>query len=1188
MAELVSAGTFVCAVMELAGYQAQSKYLDDFQDFFREGGAFIYTLAAVGAVASFLLFGSFRAARYLLVGPAIFWFLVGPRFTYDGVVWQIGGGTARGINQLRGEGQSLSDIRAVLERAGLAGDGFNGSVQVAKGFALFAKTINDITRGLVDLVLQQEEDGEYLRHLSRARAFEYAMAAVPQDPQLIEMLEGNVVVGCAELFQVTVALSTERLRPQSVRGSGPMMNAHIIAYYEGRIAALSTASFVTPNPAARNYMQAVWNLRADDPRLQRVSCGDMWRLTANRVEEHAARYVVEVLRLARGDAPPDRVAEIEETACQQLVAQFTSAAGNCRTTLQRLIAAYITKNAVRDRRSTARFLQRLLNERVMQAGMPSGAHVPLEAPPEGYRWGRQVSAPQLRTIGTLGQMLSNIGRHLVGDSTAAPVVGHFAEFELIRRPGARGDGAVATTRWTPVAATTTIGGPLDASLDELPRYNLKLLRQTLFSWSLHVPYWQGVILFFLASIYPFAALVVLIPGRATSFLNLPLAWLWIKSWDIGIASVMVFDRILWNIRPHVNVPASLVTGPLYNRNLYEVVAEAGRADQNWGLNMHYVVLALATLSIPAVTGYATLRARRAMLASFTDKIGVDAKLAGQMLANAYSIGVMQNRVQAMREFAALGARMMTMQGVGHDGSLTKGTGIEGNGRGTRAGFFAALAGMSKGIDKGAFSPNGVITGASQGAETAMRTMGTMVQLEHLHDRAHRLAFDPHFGRWSEIRMRMQAWAAAADKSEGFEIDDPGVSAHDELISLFSKKLETITDVAINRATGNHVFAGATAVTAHDSVQKALGNLFELMTPKADGDKEVSREELGKAIPALKGAVGWVFGDKVGEAFNKSSGDFLSEFLHLTPEATRRMYKETPFDFQPAVPLGADGKVLGEREKLFTFWTVESASPRPYSRFVISNHFQGPAPFFWQMGDARGPEQSASLSSKDFEGLQFGLQSYFKEELSARQSKKLTELQKSGVKDAKGRDALNSFLGVTESSEALVQYLRSRGEGYTLTHFGADKKAGELYESYKAESAAYWGMRKEAGGVRTQAEFLALAQQEWKLPDTPVKIDKGVPVETYVDQELKRALPAVQGVVKLVPSPLTDAEREGALKEIEKEAAPFISGQIYTRVAMRQFFDAQHRPTSINRTDSRGRPTGGFEGLGFHAPLGGAK
>ncbi len=73
MPDVGSAGTVIAAVMETAGYVAQANVIADFQGFFAGAGALFYIAAAIGGIISVMLFGSYRMAQHLLLGPALFW-----------------------------------------------------------------------------------------------------------------------------------------------------------------------------------------------------------------------------------------------------------------------------------------------------------------------------------------------------------------------------------------------------------------------------------------------------------------------------------------------------------------------------------------------------------------------------------------------------------------------------------------------------------------------------------------------------------------------------------------------------------------------------------------------------------------------------------------------------------------------------------------------------------------------------------------------------------------------------------------------------------------------------------------------------------------------------------------------------------------------------------------------------------
>src|SRR5690606_25641963 len=93
----------------------------------------------------------------------------------------------------------------------------------------------------------------------------------------------------------------------------------------------------------------------------------------------------------------------------------------------------------------------------------------------------------------------------------------------------------------------------------LPIYQMVKARQFLYSFALNLPYYQGLLLYILAIAYPFFALVVLIPGKAANFLFLPLAWLWVKSWDVGFAAIFVLERVMYNLLPNWSLSPGLRT-----------------------------------------------------------------------------------------------------------------------------------------------------------------------------------------------------------------------------------------------------------------------------------------------------------------------------------------------------------------------------------------------------------------------------------------------------------------------------------------------------------------------------------------------------------------------------------------------------------------------------------------------------
>ena len=69
----------------------------------------------------------------------------------------------------------------------------------------------------------------------------------------------------------------------------------------------------------------------------------------------------------------------------------------------------------------------------------------------------------------------------------------------------------------------------------------------LYSWALMVPYFQGILLYLLAIGYPFACIMVVVPGMHRAIITWATFWAWAKMWDVGFAIAMSMERSVWGM-----------------------------------------------------------------------------------------------------------------------------------------------------------------------------------------------------------------------------------------------------------------------------------------------------------------------------------------------------------------------------------------------------------------------------------------------------------------------------------------------------------------------------------------------------------------------------------------------------------------------------------------------------------------
>ena len=853
MAASTQAASFVGAVLEQAGYLAQADFLRLLKDFFREAGAFVYILGAIGALISFVTFGSFRAARYLLLGPALYWFLVGPTFTFDGVVWRVGSGDYRGLNGRRGLEQAKANVKDILEKSGIKAP--NGNIEVAYGFALFVRVINTVSSELVELIVNARDDEEYLRYVSKGLALDSAMRIQITNPALINMIEEDFFARCANAFAYSVAASAAELRPEliSLVTSGGAQAAQARkTEYEGKAAKGLDDFAVTPSGSTRFYLQSKGI--TDN---ERIPCRRMWDTITGLLESDAKTPTENIITMAQGDKSN------RAKACERVLQKITGkqdAGGGCEEKLQRAVAMMMLKNTVFDRRASSRFVKRIAAT-LGDSAIPKDIQDYLNNPNEISGNNNRLLGPALDRALLMSKQAENMMRGGVGlmspGDAAAAIIGYSEmQIKTIGKNWSQEEIDKERNQAKSIAKASAMVGTMDAGLTEYPKYHLRNLRQQLFSWAINLPYWQGVLLYVLAAAYPFMALIVLLPGRAAGFMNLPMAWLWVKSWDIGLAFVMLFEKVLWNVLPSLKVSNQVLSSRLEGQPPWELFGEAQKFDQTWNLHIYYIALSMVTLSIPAVTGYATLRARRAVLSSFTQKLASDASDAGGLAAGNYGTNIMAERSKVQGDLQAhamsLAGRLPTDPGYGNysqprldksgkpmlaldsnkqpipvlddkgqpvkgpDGSVVNQIQMtQGGERDIRSREYAVNAAVGALTAEGQLKIANIVRadwtaddfktnlGALQFATNEIKAAVTAYQQEYtgqmkawheLHQ-AELGAFHPIFGRWGTLGIANISYVAAVDGFGGYEIEPSDVTSVGALINLHKHQFESRMRIA---------------------------------------------------------------------------------------------------------------------------------------------------------------------------------------------------------------------------------------------------------------------------------------------------------------------------------------------------------------------------------------------------------
>lgn len=661
MSDTVSAATLVGAVLEQAGYLSQSGLLDGFDAFFLKAGHLVYFIAVVGALTSVALMGSAKMVRYLLIGPIFFWLLVIPRSEIEAVQWKIGSVE----KQIGG-----SSATEVVDEVNFK----ETPPRVATAFKYYVQFVDAIVAESVEVITAQVDRSDMF-FTDRATALHSIVNARISNPTLLGLYD-NLLWGkgldsinggsaCAELMLNALAGTSTQAREAAVEKLGN--NIGVVAAttavqddittrlnkihenreaFERVYAQTDATARVMPNASMRQFLKDHRDHPTLEPLYQKavvqrdeMSCRDVWNAIAVGAQMEAENIWRDMSgkyreKWKQSNLSEQELAQGEQQLCRDIATKMGAQVDREQhCSLVPLIFINMMRNA-----ATPDHLSRILT-RHKERGAFIRSHSNSGLDPQG------VDNPKDWLADTDNG--SPISRYLHdGTEISADAIANYPEgsvlkeFSFVNRE-------TGEQRYLQANELMDVDSQFDNAFSASLRHRLESVRNSLFAFAMELPYWQGVILYIVAFIYPLWVFVVLVPGRAVNFFRLLLFWLWAKSWDVGFAFVTVYERVLWNLIPS-QVPGTSIgvtpSRPDEIGSLIAFYADGLRLDPSYNIYTYYWALSIVVLAIPSITGAAILKGHRAALASFTDASQQMASFVGDRAMSGYGMLKMNNHL----------------------------------------------------------------------------------------------------------------------------------------------------------------------------------------------------------------------------------------------------------------------------------------------------------------------------------------------------------------------------------------------------------------------------------------------------------------------------------------------------------------------------------------------------------------
>ena len=596
-----STGTLVAAVMETVGYVSQAQLLSNggLGQMIERLGALFYLCSIVSAILAVALAGKYEVALWLLVGPPMFHFLIMPiqgdgSTVTLGAEWQFGAFR----DSLGFRDRVFRGVQAEVPQGQSAN-------QVSWFFHAFNVVVSDTIQQLVKFITNNQIRQQMLFQ-TRQQVMNDLFAARVEDEDLhafAVLLNANCTqeMNAARVIALGVRDPNFRNSVEYQRAVNDYCNLYV---GEEHLVQVPVGS------GAWNYIDDLFQQNKDYLGIAELaskqSCKQLWGWLLIGLYQRAG--------VALNESLDQRV--------------FSQAPQNI---YQRVIQDINIKLTAEERVGQQSDVQDICNDDGQSEG-PNGGSVLF---PAGS--GTPSGKPLTQLIFTSWMI-----RKVLASDNRGQMLAQFATHAGIELQ----------------PYNYTAEQSMEAALEIQNRFRVERMAETTrfeaYTIAMTLPYIQGAGLYILATVFPFFAMLVLIPGQAGSFFIWCTMWIWFKSWDVGWALVMVADELLWSLMPH---SAHFRLGDLNAANGYEtpvtIFEAAFGGDSAYNLATYYMLVSAMLSAVPIISANAVLGSKKAIAGILLDGV----KTMGTALATHVGdqISVEQlalNRIDFRREMAA--------------------------------------------------------------------------------------------------------------------------------------------------------------------------------------------------------------------------------------------------------------------------------------------------------------------------------------------------------------------------------------------------------------------------------------------------------------------------------------------------------------------------------------------------------
>lgn len=635
VASIGSSGTLIGAALQTVGVFYQSDVLDYMASPFAGSvPALIYLVAVIAAAIYFAHNNNFRGGLWLLIGPGLFSAVVFTRVEVDAVDWKFG--------------YEFRNPAAVADIAGI--DSSGPPARVATLYSWFDRLVSSVVRGIEAGLAGDDRTEADKRFLTWAGLYGITAEARATDAGFRNLLHGAFAGKCGNVMRLSRTMF-DPTQDYADRCTAALQFREILGTCTGGAGdtpctEIAPEHMVTLSPIAQDY---VANLYSASPSLQgdnQVLVSDSsctQQAMMNRCEELFSEFITS--RATATGRHPTEIPQGTETT-----AQAGDAEVNFLYSIQR-----VCRNASTLDSNRQTYMNELCQHHGSTAaairasdGTVAGAARAVAPNPAAMAGARELaSQPKscseiwgLVYAGLIRESMSvydnaNRAQYELGNAEndtslcqdnfqPEGVVGEFEDLfevgsgdpnQVVRAISKKllanelGSPSLSSMieRWADTSESIgVIGFEGESEIESYERARVEgreWQEQTRLMYTAgSLPYYQGLGLYFLSVLFPFWALMLIIPGRHATFLLWFQYYAWLKSWDVGFAIVMVMDEFLSTLfMGHFDGESNVLS-----EDMTMAFNSLQGLDPSFHISQYYSIIATSLMSVPIMMSYIML------------------------------------------------------------------------------------------------------------------------------------------------------------------------------------------------------------------------------------------------------------------------------------------------------------------------------------------------------------------------------------------------------------------------------------------------------------------------------------------------------------------------------------------------------------------------------------------------------